>query len=118
MSRDCCAWHILRPADQGDCRQANLTEAGVRWYNAAGEELCRCGKPLHYREEGLRLLVERIIAGAGRLDVSVTTTTGSYEVSRHYIALHGLRGDELPELARRGIVTALDAARLDAPEAP
>lgn len=102
----CCAWHDLH-TDVGACRHASLTVAGVRWYNSAGEELCRCGQPLHYPNDAMRAAVEALITSAGRLELTVQTASGTYEVSRHYIALHGIRAEELPELARRGLITAV-----------
>lgn len=114
----CCAWHDLHPGTGGPCRHASLTELGVRWYSAAGEELCRCGQPLHYPAPALGQLVERAIAFARSLTVRVTSPTGTYELSRHYLALHGLKAWELPELARQGLVTLLEPAPAPRAEGP
>lgn len=63
-------------------------------------DLCPCGQPLHYRDPVQRALVEAIVAVKGPL-VEITTPEGSWMVSRHYVALHGLLATELPELAKK-----------------
>lgn len=61
--------------------------------------MCACGMPLHYESSGLRDIIERICEAMGE-DITVTTPRGSWNVPRHYIALHGLKANELPELAQ------------------
>ena len=65
-------------------------------------ERCACGLPLHYSSPIVRAQVERMIAAAGgKPDVVVTVTsrfgrpTRRFLVQRHYIALHGLKTQEL-----------------------
>lgn len=63
---------------------------------------CVCGLPLHYTkdEEGCKLhtMVEAFVHRLGP-DTPVTTPSGTWMVPRHYIALHGIRGSTLAEIA-------------------
>jgi len=66
------------------------------------DERCACGLPLHYSSEIVRAQVERMIAAAGgnpHVIVTVTSKRGRptrhFLVQRHYIALHGLKTQEL-----------------------
>jgi hypothetical protein len=63
----------------------------------AEDELCACGRPLHYATAHHRRWVEQLIADLGPA-VKVTVAGRSWMVSRHYIALHGLKAVELPTL--------------------
>lgn len=64
-------------------------------------KLCACGKPLHYADASNWAKVERLVALLGEF-VCVRLSDGTgYEVPRHYIALHGIKAQELPELAER-----------------
>ena len=67
------------------------------------EEMCACGKPLHYTRESVQRVVEDLVKRLGSR-VSIQTADGIYLVQRHYIALHGVAEDKLPDLAKRGIV--------------
>jgi hypothetical protein len=58
---------------------------------------CPCGRPLHYTDAAVQAQVERLVERLGE-QVPVATPTGTWMVSRHYIALHGIRADELPAL--------------------
>lgn len=60
-------------------------------------ERCPCGRPLHYGSEQAQQAVEDIIAAKGPL-IRVTVGGRTWTVPRHYIALHGLRGDEVASL--------------------
>jgi hypothetical protein len=60
-------------------------------------EFCPCGRPLHYTDPAIEAHVRRLIAKAGER-IAVTTPAGTWLVSRHYIALHGLKARELPDL--------------------
>lgn len=72
-------------------------------------ELCHCGKPLHYKDKNREFFVTECVKTLGRfvevsvpLHLAVVTTKDSilrtFKVDRHYIALHGIRGSELPFL--------------------
>jgi hypothetical protein len=59
--------------------------------------LCHCGKPLHYSDPRIQAMVEELVQVKGQTIV-VTIGKRSWRVQRHYIALHGIRGWELPGL--------------------
>jgi len=59
--------------------------------------LCHCGKPLHYSDAKIQRMVEALIAELGE-HVVVAVGSRSWLVPRHYIALHGLRAQDVPTL--------------------
>lgn len=67
------------------------------------DEMCACGKPLHYTRESVQRVVEDLVERLGSR-VPIQTPDGIFMVQRHYIALHGVAADNLPDLAKRGIV--------------
>lgn len=58
---------------------------------------CHCGQPLHYPDPEMQAAVERLIARDGPF-IEVRVGNRRWRVQRHYIALHGLRAWELPDL--------------------
>jgi len=60
-------------------------------------EMCHCGKPLHYTDPAIKLFVEKYIRELGEM-MKVKCNGKTYLVSRHYIALHGLKAVDLPSL--------------------
>jgi hypothetical protein len=62
-------------------------------------ELCHCGKPLHYNSKGVEAFVRKKIAELGEtMPVSTPDENGrvrTWKVPRHYIALHGLKAQEI-----------------------
>jgi hypothetical protein len=58
---------------------------------------CPCGRPLHYDDPAILRQVDALVYLLGE-HVPVTTPAGTWLVSRHYIALHGIRAAELPGL--------------------
>jgi hypothetical protein len=73
--------------------QAALKEFGME------DKMCPCGKPLHYSNPQIRALVEGMIAATGEhVTITITETGRSYRVPKHFIALHGVKGCELPAL--------------------
>jgi len=64
------------------------------------KELCACGRPLHYSDPNMQRQVEALVKTLGPL-ITVSVEGRSYRVPRHYIALHGLKAPELPELAAK-----------------
>jgi len=63
------------------------------------EQLCPCGKPLHYSNPSTQALVERMISLLGpTIKVTRTQDGRTWRVPRHYIALHGLKEQDLPDL--------------------
>jgi hypothetical protein len=63
-------------------------------------ELCGCGRPLHYVDPETELTVRDLVATLGP-NLLVQLGGRSWLVPRHYIALHGLKAQDLPELALR-----------------
>jgi hypothetical protein len=67
--------------------------------NATG---CSCGEGLHYQsDESRRIMMMLVEALGSTVPVRVLGEGDRFDVPRHYIALHGLRASELPELAER-----------------
>lgn len=61
------------------------------------EELCHCGRSLHYTDEVVEGFTKDLIKTLGPT-VKVNVGNRTWEVERHYIALHGVRAAELPDL--------------------
>jgi hypothetical protein len=61
------------------------------------EELCHCGQPVHYTDPAARRFVELMIETCGPT-VRVTVEGRTFLVPRHYLALHGLEGSDVPSL--------------------
>jgi hypothetical protein len=63
----------------------------------ANNENCPCGQPLHYRDAETQRIVEATVRKFGAY-IPVTANGRTWLVSRHYIALHGIKASELPSL--------------------
>lgn len=63
------------------------------------DEMCHCGKPLHYTDKEVEEKMKSMVKDKGRY-IAVTNydTMKMYKVDRHYIALHGITGDDLHKL--------------------
>lgn len=61
------------------------------------KKLCHCGKELHYSSDATKKFVNEMIKHLGEF-VDITTPDGTYEVPRHFIALHGIKGNEVSSL--------------------
>lgn len=61
------------------------------------EELCHCGKPLHYSDETVKKHICDLIKELGT-HVQIVCEGKTYRVPRHYIALHGINGKDLDKL--------------------
>lgn len=61
------------------------------------EQLCACGKPLHYSDPSAQHQIDALVSELGEF-IEVTVGGRSWLVSRHYIALHGLKGSDLASL--------------------
>ena len=59
--------------------------------------LCHCGRPLHYSSPGIQSDIEELVAAFGE-HITVQLGRRKWLVPRHYIALHGLRAKDLPDL--------------------
>lgn len=72
------------------------------------EKMCHCGQPLHYSSPAVQAAVEKLIEAAGGDEyVTVTVEGRSWRIQRHYIALHGIKAEELPRLGFDEITPAL-----------
>jgi hypothetical protein len=58
---------------------------------------CPCGLPLHYQDPKIEAFMRKLVARLGPTIV-LTARGRSFEVSRHYIALHGIKAAELAVL--------------------
>jgi hypothetical protein len=62
-------------------------------------KMCACGHPLHYTDPELQEVVEQQIAQLGE-SIRIALPSGrKFMVPRHFIALHGVKGYELPGVA-------------------
>jgi hypothetical protein len=66
--------------------------------------MCPCGKPLHYIDPYVEEFVCKLIALNGEYITIVIEGKGEYELSRHYLALHGFKAVEVDDLERQGII--------------
>ena len=64
------------------------------------EKLCACGQPLHYTDPKVEEQVSTVVEMMGE-NIKVVTPGGIYEIPRHYIALHGIKASEVPDLAEQ-----------------
>lgn len=59
-------------------------------------KMCACGRPLHYSDPNVRRHVERLIRMLGEnARVRRMGDKRVWLVPRHYIALHGLKAEDL-----------------------
>jgi hypothetical protein len=66
----------------------------------AANEMCACGRPLHYQRSDTEAYMRKQVAMFGAY-VKVRTPDGAFAVPRHYMALHHIIAAELPALARQ-----------------
>lgn len=59
--------------------------------------LCHCGKKLHYRNQTTERMMQKLVDSMGEF-VEIQCGTRRWKVQRHYIALHGIKAEELPKL--------------------
>ncbi len=60
---------------------------------------CQCGRPLHYSCPDVKKWVDKMINHLGEyITVESIVTRKKYKVQRHYIALHGLKHEELDRM--------------------
>jgi len=69
------------------------------------EGKCHCGKPLHYTDPVVERMITALVEQLGEY-AAVTVGARTWLVQRHYIALHGLRAWELPNLGFDEITNA------------
>jgi hypothetical protein len=64
------------------------------------DERCACGRPLHYTDPRIERYMRELVTRKGpEILVSVDGENYGIWVPRHYIALHGIRGEQLVTLA-------------------
>ena len=61
------------------------------------DEMCHCGRPLHYADPVIESMVRYLISQLGEY-IEMTVAGHTWLVQRHYIALHGVKGSELASL--------------------
>lgn len=66
---------------------------------APAQELCPCGRPLHYRDARVARTVHDLVERFGPT-VVVIAGPQAWHVPRHYVALHGIQAMRMAELAR------------------
>ena len=62
------------------------------------ETLCHCGKPLHYSNKETERTMKMFASDLGEFIKVTIPGKGTWNVQRHYIALHGIKGANLGEL--------------------
>jgi len=63
--------------------------------------MCACGQLLHYKTPEREYMMCKIVRELGALIPFWIGAEEGYMVPRHYVALHGVKASELPELAKR-----------------
>ena len=71
--------------------------AGEQTEASAEVAFCHCGQPLHYPSPESQRVVQALVDALGT-HTPVTAGGRTWMVPRHYIALHGIRAEELPFL--------------------
>lgn len=61
--------------------------------------MCPCGKPLHYREPWIQAAIELLNVKLGP-EMRVSFDGRTWLVPRHYVALHGVKAEDLIRLFR------------------
>jgi hypothetical protein len=61
------------------------------------EEMCHCGQPLHFTDPLVADFTRDLVRNLGPT-VKVNIGSRTWDVQRYYIALHGLKAAELPDL--------------------
>lgn len=59
---------------------------------------CACGLPLHYTNKEFQAEMQELSDKLGEFVTIKVLTKGTWKVQRHYIALHGIKADELDKL--------------------
>jgi len=67
---------------------------------------CACGRPLHYSDLALKVVIDDYVAKLGP-EIVFNVGGRRYAVQRHYAALHGFRASEAESLADQGIIRRL-----------
>lgn len=73
-------------------------------------EMCHCGQPLHYRNPAHEKIMRGIVAEHGPM-MPVTVGDRTWLVARHYVALHGIVGSQVPLLGFEEVTTSHETKR-------
>lgn len=60
--------------------------------------LCYCGIPLHYTDPFIENQVKQLVSKYGEMVIVTNHLGENFNVPRHYVALHGLREENLSKL--------------------
>jgi hypothetical protein len=63
----------------------------------SNQKMCHCGRPLHYTNPKLQELTQKFVEELGEY-IPVHWNGRVFLVQRHFIALHGIKAQELPNL--------------------
>ena len=63
---------------------------------------CWCGRPLHYEDKEFEKQVREVVARFGEY-ITVEENGRKYQVQRHWIALHGIKGKDISTLGFREV---------------
>lgn len=69
--------------------------------------MCHCGRPLHYLDQRLQVMVDKLVDSLGEY-TNVTVRGRTWKVPRHYIALHGIKTREIHEMGFEEVVPTLN----------
>ena len=64
---------------------------------------CACGRALHYTDKELETQVRHIVERFGEY-ITVEADGHKYQVQRHYIALHSIKGKDISKLGFREVM--------------
>lgn len=64
---------------------------------------CACGLPLHYTDKNLEAEIIKLTDELGEW-MPLHLGNDKYLVQRHYVALHGFKPPQLPDLLAQGII--------------
>jgi len=66
-------------------------------------EICHCGRVLHYYDPQVEATMRRLVKSHGAF-MPITVGNRTFLVQRHYVALHGVQGANLPELGFEEVI--------------
>jgi len=58
------------------------------------DQICHCGKPLHYQSKAVQDVIQKIIdfKGTRYVEIEQIETGRKFKVDCHFVALHGIHG--------------------------
>jgi hypothetical protein len=82
-------------------RPDSMSSRGIGYgFFSLGESMkCHCGEPLHYHHPSIEAWVNRTISEKGPyVPVTQQSSGRTFLVQRHYMALHGIKEEELDKM--------------------